>query len=378
VPRRILIHAVSAKPRGGADRHFTNFLPNVALADNRNEYVVCVHERFEVRPVGHNIQFQRVAIHSAAQRVWWDQIRLPLLLKEMNIDLLVAILSFGCMRPPCPQVSFLRNPLHCPHYLRGLGLQQRAAVHMRRWYLRKTLEASSMIVTPSSAMRDVIREAIPALTEKAIEVLPHALAREGESDSTESTKNADGPVRLLYVGHLLPYKGFDVLIESLARLKHEKLAFVVDMTVAAEDWPEGFTRLCARLRELDLEDRVNILGKVSLSSVRQLYAASDLLLFPSLCESFGFPIVEAMQRGLPILAVDTPLAREMAGDAALYYGIDDVDAATDRLRRLITAPEIRARLSKVGRAKAVAHLDWAEYARRCVDIFERMIRERVA
>ena len=110
-----------------------------------------------------------------------------------------------------------------------------------------------------------------------------------------------------------------------------------------------------------------VLGRIPTNSTSHLYDRCDILVFPSLCETFGWPIIEAMSRNLPIIAADTALNREMAGGAALYYSPFDAHAAAEAITRLILDPEERRRLGEVGRRRADAHIGWDEYVRTVLD-----------
>lgn len=368
---RILIHAVSAKPRGGADRHLTNFLPALGAADRANEYIVCVNARFPLAALPKNIEVMPVQVAGAAQRLLWDQVRLPRLARRRDVDLIVAILSFGCVRPPCCQITFARSPLFCRYYLDGLTWSERFSVRLRRLFMFLTMRASTVVVTPTDGMRDMILRACPSLRKDRFRRILHALERQDRTARPMRSASAAeaAPARLLYVGHLLPYKGFDTLLDALTRLMADGVNFSMDLTIAREDWPDGFDRFERAVAAAGLTGRLRILGKVPLERVNELYAAADVLVYPSLCESFGFPMIEAMRYGLPIVSVDTAVNRELARDAALYYAPFDGAAAAQAIARLARDPSERARLAENGRNLAGQHLDWDQYAAACVRLF---------
>lgn len=379
---RILIHAVSAHVMGGAARHLAGFLPALARAGQQHEYILCINDRLPVSPLPSNFHIHRSPVQSAWQRLWWDQVTLPRLALKEHADVVLALLSFGSARPLAPQIVFLRNPIHCPYYTLGLGVRERLDVALRRYFLYLTLRASRLVVAPSAAIRDIVRQAHPDLPVERFRILPHAFDRDlffdsGKLPEAASTllpeERTDNTVRLLYVGHLLPYKDFDTVLAALRLLADQGVRFKLYLTIARENWPAGFDRWMANVRSLQLEDRVVILGRIPADAISNLYRRCDILWFPSLCETFGWPIIEAMNCGLPIVAADTALGREMAGGAALYYPPFDAQTAAEVIRQLAEDTALRNRLRQTALYRAARHIGWDTYAQNCLEYCREVV-----
>ncbi len=101
--------------------------------------------------------------------------------------------------------------------------------------------------------------------------------------------------------------------------------------------------------------RVRVLGQVSDAALRALYEHAVALAFPSRYEGFGLPPVEAMECGCPVIISDQPALLEVAGDAALVCGPDDIDALSGLIARLFAEPALRADLARRGRARAARY-----------------------
>ncbi|UAK23266.1 glycosyltransferase family 4 protein [Sphingomonas nostoxanthinifaciens] len=93
-----------------------------------------------------------------------------------------------------------------------------------------------------------------------------------------------------------------------------------------------------------------------------LYAHAAALVFPSRYEGFGIPPLEAMVNGCPVLAADIPVLREVCGDAATYFPLDDADALAGRMAQILDQPERRSAAAEAGHARA-ARFTWASAAR---------------
>ena len=119
-----------------------------------------------------------------------------------------------------------------------------------------------------------------------------------------------------------PRKNHGVALEAVAALPDElrqKTRLILVGKSAYGSHEQEFRQHLARCGR---QIQVDIHQGISEDEKERLFARSSLLLFPSLAEGFGIPLLEAMQRGLPIVAYDTPIAREICGDGARYIGLN--------------------------------------------------------
>ena len=115
------------------------------------------------------------------------------------------------------------------------------------------------------------------------------------------------------------------------------------------------------------------LGHHKYETLPKLYHNHDVFIFPSVSETFGHPMAEAMSSGLPVVAADTPVNREICGDAALYFEPFSVSGLVDCIRQLDQDEELRTTLPEIGRARAVERFGWEDHVDRLVETMERMV-----
>lgn len=372
---KILIHALGAT-MGGAMRHVTNFLPELGRRDADREYVVQVRESFPAFDVVENIRFERVPDHACSswvKRIVDDVFRLPRRLRREKFSAVVSLTNFGPIWSPVPHIFFQCNALYyCPFYLEKIGGRLKVETALRRRLAVESMKRADLIVTPSHAMGEMIREACPQTRNRRFHTLYHGFAKEalaGPLDKKLAQTLASGKgAKLLFPTHAAAHKGFDVLFPMLARLKADGVEFCLFTTIARDDWPEGVETYGRIIRELGLTDHVVFMGRVPQRQMGELYAQCDLMVYPSLCESFGFSMIEAMGHGLPIVAAGTAINREMCGEGALYYPPLDAAAGARAIKEALLTDVLQR--SREGGSRRLASFDWSwrRYAQEFVDM----------
>jgi len=163
---------------------------------------------------------------------------------------------------------------------------------------------------------------------------------------------------LLCVANRKPHKNLLAAIEVLSNLAptHRTLR----MVFAGERFP-AWKQTMARARELNVEDRIVDLDAVSDETLHALYANAAVYLHPSRYEGFGFPILEAMASGAPVVASNATSIPEVAGRAAALVDPDDIEAMTAAVARLLDSRAERERASAAGRRQA-ALFSWSRTA----------------
>jgi glycosyltransferase involved in cell wall biosynthesis len=301
-------------------------------------------------------------------RLHWDQVVIPQLLKQHKIDTMLSILNFGPVKSPARQIVFQRNPIYfSDYYMRTASGREKLDALLRRWLTRKTMEASELVVTPTAAMRDMIRQTYPQLPPERFRVIYHGFDGEAFSRNTQALpaqaerlleRHEEGCVKLLYATHPARHKGFEVAFQAMKHLGEAGVRARLYLTIELSDWPSGIRKYLDMIDALGIGDRVVLLGRIPQESMAGVYRACDVFFFPSLCESFGFTLLEAMSAGLPVVAADTAVNREMSGNRAAYYAAQDARAAARALRRVIEHKDEAARLGRAS-LERVRSFDWS-------------------
>lgn len=370
---RIVINAIGAE-MGGAARHLTNFLPALDEAAQSNDVVVLMRSHLASGLVFRNLRIVTVSAlnQNPIFRLFHDIAVLPF--RARRADIIVSLANFGPIWTGVPHVLFQRNALYfCPSALRVQTRKRRAVLAARRHLTSALIRRAATIVTPSHSMARLLLASHPTLDAKKMRVLYHAIDPPAAASlpvTIAAQMSSAIGLRIFYPTHAAPHKGFVELLQVLARARDKGLAFTFFSTVDRTDDPPEFERYLKVIRSLDLDNNVRLLGRVKQDVMMSIYPSMDLMIFPSSCESFGFPLAEAMASGLPILARDLPICREICGDAAVYFDPDDVEASVNALE-LLADPLERSRRSASSRNRAAVFLrSWRQYANEFMSILK--------
>ena len=256
----------------------------------------------------------------------------------------------------------LGEELHCPVSFTGRLLQ--------RWILR-SLRRADAVVCVSTATRDDAERLVardgPAPNLAVISNgLNYPYRKLPESEALARFKDISGLTVpfVLHVGSNLPRKNRDGVIRIFALTKEKwnaRLVFAGDALTS--DQLLLVERLGVRDRVIQLENATN-------QQLEALYSLATALLYPSLSEGFGWPIIEAQACGCPVICSDIPPMPETAGDGALLRGVtDEKGFASDLLR--LNDPAERAILSERGLRNA-ERFSTATMITRYIDIYRSL------
>ncbi len=171
---------------------------------------------------------------------------------------------------------------------------------------------------------------------------------------------------MLFVGGADPRKNHRVLLEAFASLAETRKDVALVMVGDAEH--RGL-RISDTVRDHKLERQVRCVGSVPADDLRLLYAGAELFAFPSLYEGFGFPVLEAMACGTPVLTSNRTSLPEVAGDAALLVDPESAEEVTEGIRHILTDTSLRQSLRQKGVARA-KEFNWETTARQTHAVYQ--------
>lgn len=171
---------------------------------------------------------------------------------------------------------------------------------------------------------------------------------------------------ILFVSTIEPRKDLGTLLDAFERLRDAGKYDGSLVVVGRVGWKSE--SLLPRLRGRNIV-HLDYLRAAQLAAV---YRHAELFVFPSLYEGFGFPLLEAMARGVPAIAARSSSLPEIGGDAALYFPPGDAAALADQIERVVSDAGLREELAKRGREQA-AQFRWSNAAERTLEVLRRVV-----
>jgi glycosyltransferase involved in cell wall biosynthesis len=308
---------------------------------------------------------QRVVSRGASGRgTWWEQMHLPRAVRGDQLDVFFAPAYTAPLTIAVPlavtihDVSFAAHP---EWFRLREGLR-------RRWLTRHTAQRASVVFTDSEFSRSEI-ETLLHVEGSRIRVIPPGV-RALKANGRRTSGEAGGPQRLvLFVGSLFNRRRLPDLIAAFARVAREVAE--TRLVIAGDDrtWPP--LDLPGIAAAHGVSDRVTFTSYVEDDSLAELYSRASVFVFLSEYEGFGLTPLEALSAGVPIVVLDTAVAREVYGAAAHYVAADDVEGTAAVIRRLLLDPSSAART--LNEAPGVlARYSWDRAAERTLEHLERI------
>ncbi|MEQ8820828.1 MAG: glycosyltransferase family 1 protein [Sumerlaeia bacterium] len=286
--------------------------------------------------------------------------------------------------------------LLCPHYTAPLGTRVPMAVMVQdlihithptrrgtalfmQAYLARLRRHARYIITPSRHTKVQLQTLYGFAPERVL-TIPYGAGvatMRPEAEETAVALPDEAWARegnILAVGIHKPHKNWAFLLRRLAALWKDGALEGRDLAAAGLD-EAGREAIPALARELGIADRVHVVPRLTDGEIAELYRRARVLAFSSLAEGFGFPILEAMRVGTPVVCAGLAPMSELAGGAALLF---DPDAPESFDRALVEACEdagTRERLMEAGFAQA-GRYSWGRAARQVEDVMRRTFEER--
>jgi glycosyltransferase involved in cell wall biosynthesis len=363
----LFINALAASAGGGLT-YVRNVLPRLAVRDDVRTTVL-----LSGTLQGEIIESARVTLlrgdcpAGSGRRFWYEQRNLPNLIRRSGADVLLSTGNFALYRSPVPQILLSRNALYTSSdFLRDLRdrgdyrlwLDTELKAALARWSVRM----ADCTVAPSAAFANDLGR----WTGKDVVSIHHGFDHEGffreqaplPQDVQARLAATEGSLRLLFVSHYNYYRNFETLIRAIAILKKKvhprTVRLILTCKLKSKDNPGDYrTETAAELvRQLRLGEEVVELGAVPYSLLHHLYRACDLYVTPAYAETFAHPLVEAMASGLPVIASDLAVHREICGEAALYFPRFSPDVLADLVIQASQSAEQAAAMREMGRLRS--------------------------
>ena len=235
-----------------------------------------------------------------------------------------------------------------------------------RYLLNQAINNSNGIITPTNSVKEEILQHYPSTDDKKVAVTYEGVDEELKKakENTALSKEFKKPF-FLYVGNFYPHKNVERLIEAFVKTKTDSHLVLVG--------PDDHfaSQIIQLINQLNANSRVTLCHQSTLSDMVYIYKNARALIHPSLSEGFGLPIIEAAYFGLPIIASDIPVFREILGKDYISFDPRSVDDIAEKISNFIQGPTLlRSDLASIGR-----RFSFEDMAKKTLKVYKKSVSE---
>ena len=369
---KVLLNAASIR-EGGSRVVLRELVAGMAEQRNDVEWLVAAHAAV-ASDLPRNPRIGLIEpgrMGSGSEVLRWYERDLPRAVRERRVDAVFSITNYLPLRPlACPTVLLIQHAGHFSEEFDRLqrdhlaGPVQRLAWDMKSRWVRRSARAATILTVQTRALADAIARQT-GRPRHEIRVVPHGPG--AVSPMLRRARRGGATTRIGYVAKWGVQKNFAVLLDAMHRLRSQGRDVCLVLTL--DSGHADNRRLLERAQHMGLGGVIENHGELGPEAVSQLYATLDMFVFPTLVESFGYPMLEAMACGLPLLAAETASNREVAGNGGRYFQPHDESQLAGAIASWIVDEEDRTRAGAAAFERA-REFSWQRAARETLALIE--------
>ena len=350
---RVLIDGTAARG-GGGFTYLVNVLPRLAkLAPEQRFRVLLRNPRLaESLPELPNLEIDlRKPEAGLFRRLCFTHLEIPRIAREWGADLYFSASETAPVWASCPRIAAFRNPNVYTALDQDWATLQRLRLLALRWLSRLSAWSCQRVLFVSRDSAEWIGDALRIPRDRRC-TIHHGI--DTESWHTAEHRPLHTLPYILSVSSIYRYKNFVRLIEAYGELATRN-PNCPDLVIIGDDQDPAYAEKMreARGRCGDLAENIHILGEIPYADIQSYYAGAEMFVFPSYLETFGHPLLEAMASGLPTVAADIPVFREVGGDAVIYADPHSAPALAKAIEQVLFTPGEAQSLAKRGRERVL-------------------------
>jgi glycosyltransferase involved in cell wall biosynthesis len=366
------------RKKHGMDIVALELIRNLQKIDEINEYVVFVKNDEDDNVINETDNFRIVRI-SGAPYPYWEQVLLPKMAHYEKVSLLHCTSNTAPLNLNVPLVLTLHDIIYLEKWNFSQGSYYQILGNLyRRYNVPSAVRKAAQIITVSNFEQkriqghfgldaDHVKTVYNGVGDHFRRVTDHKML-------LEIRRKYSLPENFIFfLGNTDPKKNVEGVLRALSLLKQQsKLDFKLVMPDIDRRYLQS---LAEKIKDKELLEKICFTGYVANSELPAIYSLSEIFLYPSLRESFGMPILEAMACGVPVITSNTSSMPEVAGDAAVLIDPRDPGAIASAILQLRADKKRQSELSEKGLRRS-ARFSWEVNARQTLDIYNGVLNAR--
>jgi glycosyltransferase involved in cell wall biosynthesis len=364
---------ILARANAGVATYAKNIIQHLVQRESDHEFYIFGNREFlpplESRRT--RLLSTNAMVKGSWRRILWEQFVLPIKSRRHQVEVMYyPDHTSALIEKTCPEIITI-------HDLAFLAYPETFATSNRLYKTlavkRSAQQAERIIVVSQATKQECLRWL--EVPETKLRVIHNGISNgfkqiEDKAKLEETQKKFGlNSNFILFVGTLEPRKNLVKLISAYADLRQQKRIEHQLIVVGAKGWL--FSEIFASVEKLSLKKQVSFLGYVTEEELVALYNLADVLVYPSLYEGFGFPPLEAMACGCPVVTSKQSSLPEIAGEAARLVDSYDIADIADGIFDVLNDASLRQRLIERG-LERVKLFTWARAAQQILQVIDEL------
>jgi len=344
----------------GGKNYLVNLIKNLQEIDKDNLYFIFINkldaDLFQI----HDKNFSLIPLSNKKlnflNKIFIKQFIIPKVIKKLKLDKIYFPDSISCIFSPVKYLLFIQNLIIFYNTREIKGIKK----FYRNFFMKLSIKKAKKVIVPSLITKELLVKRFKVIPEK-INVIYHGTDEKFFSSDFDKDleKQVTNEFKLnkkyvLYVSALWEYKNHYLLILAFSKLiREDNCDLNLVLVGKGSITNKGYLQYLYKLPEkLGIKDNVIFTGDVSKEYLKYIYKNAFVFIMPSMCESFGFPVVEAMASGIPVVSSDAFALKEIVNDAGMLIDASDYKNIYDALKKVIFNLELRNELINRGKNRA--------------------------
>ncbi len=372
------------KRKHGMDMVALELINELQKLDNKNEYVVFIKPDEDNRIFQSTPNFKFVEL-AGGPYPSWEQYALPRAAKAEGCDILHCTSNTAPLNPGMPLVVTLHDIIYLESisiFKKGGTWYQKFGNMYRRYVVPRVVKKSDKIITVSEFEKNRIREffGFPKSDDRLVAIYngvsEHFRQIEDQKELQRVKDLYQLPDRFLFfLGNTDPKKNTPGALKAFSDYLKKTGD---DMYLVMLDYEQKeLEKILSDIGDRDLIKRIILTGYVINTDLPAIYNLCNVFLYPSLRESFGIPMLEAMRCGAPVITSNTSSMPEVSGDAAYIVDPFKPEEITKGIEEILSNEKLRNELVEKG-LKQSAKFSWSNMAKKVLGLYETVYQNHHA
>lgn len=360
------------KGKHGMDVVALELVRQIRELDRKNEYLLFAKRGDDSDELADTANFKTIMLNGISY-AGWEQISLPAAVKKYKPNLLHCTANTAPYSCAVPMLVTVHDVI----YLEEINFQGSAYQNFgnlyRKFVVPHAIKKAEKIITVSEYEKTVITDVCNTDPDKIV-VIHNAVSERFNNhfdflQKEKFRRRYNLPEKfILFLGNTAPKKNTVGMIKAYVQYCSNNIAPV---PLVITDFARiSVIALLDDLERGDLADKIITPGYITSSQMPLMYNCSSLFLYPSLRESFGLPVLEAMASGVPVITSDIPAIREVGGDAAAFVDPENPATIAEKISFLLDDEATQKSLVQKGFERAKG-FSWKNSAKKLIALYEK-------